>query len=283
MFALALVGIAIGGAPARWPDDAFPISYWVGADLGAAEVDDAKGMAAIARAFETWQAVDCFDAQFLFEGRIDDAAFGDPADGRNTVFFVGKDWPGDSLSPSATRVVADANVIREGDIGLNAEGFQFAVDGDGHVALDIESALTHEIGRLLGLDESEANGATMNPQMVGRPEGRSLETADLEAICALYGPSMDTGIPMRTEQGDPCTRSEDCTDGFVCVVDNGDQYCAARCGTDGECGSGTSCKDPGSGSPVCILVRATGCGVAPGTSVGALAIAFLALALRRNR
>ena len=282
MFAFALVGTAFAGTPPRWSDDAFPIAYWVGADLGAAGLDDHAALGEIAQAFERWQAVTCFDGSFLFSERVTDAAFGDPPDHRNTVFVVAKDWFGDPSPSAVDLVIGDDNVIREGDIALNAVDFQFAVDGDGHVALDLQSALTHEIGHLLGLDDSDENGATMNPRMIGQPDGRSLETADLEAVCALYGTGIDTGLPMRTEQGDPCAKNEDCTDGFVCVVDNGEQYCAARCGGDGECETGTSCRDPGSGSPVCILERAIGCGVVPRTSVVAALLVAIALGWRRR-
>ena len=282
MLASVLVGTAIAGAPPRWSDDAFPITYWVGADLGAAGLDDDAVLPAIGRAFEVWQAVDCLDASFVrSEKRVKDAAFGG-ADQRNTVFFVVKDWPTEYAGlPTAVELVTDENEILEGDIGLNAAEFQFAVEGDGIVAFDIQSTVTHAVGLLLGLEESSVKGATMNPEMVGRPGGQDLAQSDLDAICDLYAPTMDTGIPARSEQGDPCTRSEDCTDGFTCVVDNGDEYCAARCGGDGECGSGTTCKDPGSGSPVCIVERATGCGVAPRTSV--FAVLLVAVALRGRR
>jgi hypothetical protein len=282
---LALVGAALAGEPARWPDAEFPLSYWVGADLHAAGVDDGKAVAAIARAFQTWQAVECFDAQFVLAGRVEDTLYGDPADGLDVVYMVGAHWPGDPLMPSASRtVVGEDGFIREADVALNAEGFRYSADGDGHAALDIESAVAHEIGRILGLEESVVPGATMNPAMVGQPDGRSLEESDVAAACALYVSIGDTAGSSRTEQGDACTRSDDCTDGFVCVVDNGEQYCAERCGTGVECASGTSCLDPGSGSPVCIVDRATGCdtgGVGGASWLAATALALVARIRKR--
>ena len=123
----------------------------------------------------------------------------------------------------------------------------------------------------------------MNPDMIGRLAGRSLDKkSDWPALCDLYPLMTDTGSPAHSQQGDLCTRAEDCTDGFVCVVDNGDQYCAERCGPDGECGTGTTCEDPGSGAPVCVLVRETTCGVVPPKSAGFVALGLVALAIRRR-
>ena len=288
MFAFAFVGTAIAGTLPSWPDDAFPIEYRVG-DLASTGIDDTAALDAIAAAFKTWEdartpaGAACLGGTFEFGGRVKDAPWGDPWDELNTVLFFGKVWPGHGKSsPSAARLDIDekSNTIREGDIAFNAVGFEFAVDGDGDVVLDLQSAMTHEVGRFLGLDVTDIKGATMNPFMAGKPDGRDLAQVDVDALCALYGESSDTGQPERSEQGDPCTRSEDCTDGFVCVVDNGDEYCAARCGNDGECPADTSCEDPGSGTPVCIVKRATGCGVVPHSSAGFLGLALVALALR---
>ena len=288
MFAFALVGTAFGGTPARWPDDAFPIPYSVQADLGAAGLDDEAALFEIEQAFTVWEAVTsdgvpCLPGAFdVSKERVKDAAFGDVPDQRNTVFVVVKGWPKKyEGEATAVNLVSDAdNVIVEGDIGLNAEEFPFTLEGHKHKTLDLQATVTHAVGHLLGLEDSKDNGATMNPLMVGRPQGRSLETSDEEALCALYPPApIDTGSA-HSEQGDECTRNEDCTDGFVCVVDNGDEYCATRCGAEGECPSGTSCEDPGSGSPVCIAERDTGCGVVPRTGAGFVGLVLAALAVR---
>jgi hypothetical protein len=282
MFAFALVGAAIAGSPASW--STFPIEYWVGADT--APLDDEVVMDAIDNAVRTWQTAantekQCSDGvDFDFEGRDENVAIGDQ---RNTVFIVAKGWPYEAGVPLAVDIVTNDNgAIREGDIALNAEETQFAVGGDGEKTFDIESTVAHAIGLLLGLEKSTDNGATMNPMMVGRTQGRDLDESDVDALCSLY-PTMDTGGLPHSEQGDHCTRNEDCTEGFVCVVDNGDEYCAERCGGDGECGSGTTCEDPGSGAPVCVLERATTCSIVPPTSAGFAALGFVVLATRRRR
>jgi hypothetical protein len=277
MFAFALLGTAMA---ARW--DAPAIPYWIAPDVAVPGVEDDAVQAEIDKSFEAWQGVDCSDLVFPYEGRNKDAVFGDPSDGRNTVFVVTKNWPGKKGDPFALALDIDGDVIQEGDIALNAVDITFGVGGDGKTTYDLQSTAAHAIGLMLGLEESTDNGATMNPNMVGRAEGGDLADSDEAALCALYPQPTDKGpeVPPPSEQNDACTSAEDCTDGFVCVVDNGDEYCATRCGTDGECPSGTSCEDPGSGSPVCIKDRETGCAVAPRTSAGFLGLALAALALR---
>jgi hypothetical protein len=278
MFALALAGTAIAGAPPRWSD--LSISYWVAADV--APLDDAVVMDEIEKGFRPWDEVEedaCADIDFRLQGRDEDSAYS--ADGRNTVFVVAKDWPYEPELPLAVELVVKDGVIEEGDIALNAENYTFQVTGDGDAKFDIRSTVAHAVGLLLGLERSEVNGATMNALMVGRTEGRDLDDSDVAALCSRY-PSTDTGLLPRSEQGDHCTKNEDCTNGFVCVVDNGDQYCAARCGADGECVSGTTCEDPGSGSPVCILERVTTCGVVHPTRAGLVALGLVLLAIRRR-
>jgi hypothetical protein len=277
MFAFALVAPAMA---ARW--DALAIPYWVAPDVAVTGLEDPAVKIEIDKSFETWQGVPCSDLVFPDGGRNEDARFGDPPDGRNTVFVVAaKDWPVEwKDSPFAVELDTDGDVIREGDIALNAD-FPFGVGGDGKTQYDIQSTVTHAIGLMLGLPESTDNGATMNPNMVGRAKGGDLHDSDEEALCSLY-PSADTGLLPLSEQGDPCTKNEDCTEGFVCVVDNGDEYCAERCGGDGECGSGTTCEDPGSGAPVCILERVTTCSVVPTTSAAFAALGLVLLAIRRR-
>src|SRR5436190_15880786 len=213
MFAFALVGTAMA---ARW--DASAIPYWVAPDVAVPGVADDVVEVQIDKSFETWQGVKCSDLHFPDEGRDEKAVFGDPPDGRNTVFVITKNWPGKKDAPFALNLDIDGEVIQEGDIALNAVDITFGVGGDGKPTYDIQSTLTHAIGLMLGLEESTVNGATMNPNMVGRSEGGDLDKSDEEALCALYPQTSDKdtgGPPSPSTQGKQCTRAEDCTDGFV--------------------------------------------------------------------
>src|SRR4029453_13721432 len=103
-------------------------------------VEDKVVKGEIDKSFETWQAVDCFDAVFPDAGRDKEGVFGSSPDGRNTV-FVGakKDWRAAGGGPPfALDLDTDGNVIREGDIALNAS-FPFGVGGDGKTTYDIQS------------------------------------------------------------------------------------------------------------------------------------------------
>lgn len=52
---------------------------------------------------------------------------------------------------------------------------------------DLQSVLTHELGHLLGLGESEIDGATMWPSLrPGELEGRSIGADDVDGLAALY-------------------------------------------------------------------------------------------------
>jgi hypothetical protein len=263
-FAFAISSARAGEPPgARWPDEAFPIPYAVAKDLGG--LDDENALAAISRAFESWQAIDCLPVLFEPAGRVTQTDFGAAPDGVNGMFVLGSHWPKDPKLRSDHRIAIADGLITEADIGLNSDDFQYAVDGDGKSALDVEGAMAHEIGHLLGLQDSDINGATMNPAMVGLPEARSLDASDIASVCDLYFEPPDSGLPdtgTASAQGDSCERTDDCTEDFLCVVDNGDSYCASRCATTADCAAGTSCVDPGSGSPVCILDRDdSGCAV----------------------
>jgi hypothetical protein len=280
VLALALLAVdarAYELTDSRWLDTGKPIPFWVAEDMGQGGVDDKKALATILRAFETWQAVECAPIDFVFSGRVEGAAFGDPPDGRNTVFLVAADWPRDPKVASARDVTVDGEYIVEGDIGLNATTRHYAIDGDGKEALDLEAATAYEIGHVLGLADSLVEGATMSAGMLGNPDARSLEQDDIDGLCALYAEG-ETEPP----QGAACANTGDCREGYLCVVDNGEQYCAARCVDDDTCDDGTSCVDPGSGSPVCIADRPRVCATSSGQVSLALALAGILLAGARR-
>lgn len=87
----------------------------------------------------------------------------------------------------------DAGALVETDIVLNPE-VEFSTDGTPGT-YDLESTFAHEIGHLLGLDESTILGATMSPRQRANGiygtvawSGRTLAQDDIAGARALYGP-----------------------------------------------------------------------------------------------
>jgi Matrixin. len=103
-----------------------------------------------------------------------------------------------------TRVFYDrTGAITEADIVLNPF-LQFSTDGTPGT-IDLEAALTHEIGHLLGLDHSTVLGATMygnygrNGSSGTRAYPRGLGEEDIAAVRALYGARDDDSCCGRIE------------------------------------------------------------------------------------
>lgn len=258
---------------ASWAEADLPIPVWVGAEAGP--LDDAAFEAAALGAMATWEAADC-GVSFDYRGRIDDAAFGDDPDGRNGVFFVVDGWPGEPALATDDRVAVEGERIVEGDLALNGIGFQWATSGaDGVVILDVRSAITHELGHVLGLAHTDEPGATMNVELVGHPDGNTLEDHDLEAICALYARG-------DAAAGEACEGDRDCATDLVCLQDAADRYCAPTCATDADCPTDWTCEEA-DGASVCAMPAAGGCGCSTGNAAGGAWVLLGALAALRRR
>ncbi len=266
---------------ATWPQDAFPIPYTVAEPLGGG-LDEDAALAAIQAGFQAWEDAGC-GVSFTYAGRSASASFGGEADGLNAVFLLDEAWPDDTALVSTPALFTAGTEIVEADLALNAQTYAWATEGaDGRAIMDLQSAVTHEAGHLLGLWHSTVEGASLNPAMDGDPEARTLEEDDLAGLCALY----EDVASGEGALGETCTETTDCAEDLFCLADGDDRYCSQTCAGEEACPDGYVCLEVGDGSSACAVALAKegcGCGTggAPG-GLGALVVALAAL-LRRGR
>ena len=228
---------------AVWPTSSMPISYTVQAELGGS-VEDSAALEAIQAGFAVWAEVDCAGITFDYRGRSD-AVWGQ-VDGQNTVFIMDSGWPEEASMLSTPMIITNGAEIVEVDIALNAQHFAWDIDNpDGVAWYDIQSAITHEVGHLLGLWHSSVTGASLNPMMAGHPEAKTLEEDDVEGLCSIYSGAAAASA----EVGEACIEHDDCADG-LCLADGGDRYCSQTCEVDADCPEDWECLEA-DGQQVC--------------------------------
>ncbi|MCK6529024.1 matrixin family metalloprotease [Myxococcota bacterium] len=178
--------------PLAWEEGA--VLPWVVEHHGAPGVSFPVARAAVAASFEAWDAVET--AALLFEEVSEYTEPGEVVDGINTLWWEVSDWAEDPevIAVTAVSHYEDGTIV-DADIAFNGAHFQWAVGEPG--AIDLQSVATHEIGHLLGLDHSDAPGATMAAEYVpGETAPRSLTDDDRAGASALYPcPDADCGLP----------------------------------------------------------------------------------------
>jgi hypothetical protein len=195
------------GARLRWAESR--VSWWVN-DQGGGGVSPVEFQAAVARAFDTWEAVPTASIAFDFGGATSAEPFVD--DGLTVLGF--RDEPGMERVLGATTFVIDilSGQIVEADVFFNA-AFAWSTSAAGEATrFDLESVAVHEIGHLIGLGHSAlgetellpegtrrvlATAAVMFPISLGRGStaDRQLQPDDIAGVSDLYP---DTGFRAQT-------------------------------------------------------------------------------------
>ncbi len=178
---------------------------------------------AFARAFATWEQVECTDITFVDRSPSSSTRIGyrqgESAD--NLIVFrevdcrdrapagdrcwregsCGNDYDcwmhGSSvIAVTTTTYFENSGVIVDADIEMNAAWFDFTdIDGPpcpegqtaGCVATDVQNTATHEIGHMLGLDHTRDRNATMFASAPrGETSKRHLGEDDVAGICHIY-------------------------------------------------------------------------------------------------
>ncbi len=160
---------------------------------------------AVQRSLKTWESATNIKFQTVWSDKLSISRADGVGDGaslitiaatpENAAPFQGKF----SEMPGRTRTFFDnRGTIVEADIVLNPYQ-QFSTDGS-FGTFDLESALTHEIGHLLGLDHSAVLAATMYSQQgkngtfsLPAISPRTLAEDDLAGIRTLYGAKTEDG------------------------------------------------------------------------------------------
>ena len=214
------------GVPVSWPTACVRLAVGDPASPSLAWQDL---LSATASAADTWNAAaaSCGGGfQFVVE-KAQYSPLAPLSDGVNAVLFEPHDYCGggssaetcDPLSLSITwRQASPDGQLHEADIVVNGEAYQWGLEGDGAAGtMDLQSALTHELGHALGLDHNcyisgyglprptddqgspipdcgapapvDITSSVMYPPSGGYGiDRRVLSDDDLRGICAIYLP-----------------------------------------------------------------------------------------------
>ncbi|HKO56438.1 MAG TPA: matrixin family metalloprotease [Thermoanaerobaculia bacterium] len=179
----------MSGAPTAiyWAKSAFPVSYIVDRRV----VNSFNGAEAVVdRAFEAWTKVADADVTFRSLGVGDGLQAG--PNGQNSVTLMDDMFKGQGFIAATTNWYdIPTGQLREADIQIDAS----MMKSDYNVQL----ALEHEVGHLLGLDHSGVLSSVMYP-WVSKGGSTALTSDDTVAISAVY-PKSDVTMMGATLQG----------------------------------------------------------------------------------
>jgi hypothetical protein len=182
---------------------------------------------AVRKSFQSWQDIfaQCGNLTFEDGGQVADreAGYDQQGENRNLVLFRNqrcsgvapatdacwKDaecdnkydcWSGSDETIAITLTTYDerTGIIYDSDIELNSAGFFFTTPAtttrcspplltQNCIATDIQNTMTHEIGHLVGLDHTNADGSTMNPTApTGDLAKRLVDSGSRDFVCTVY-------------------------------------------------------------------------------------------------
>jgi hypothetical protein len=159
-----------------WPESSFPIRYQADQRLLAALPG---GAAMLDRAFEAWSSVE--RTRLRFQATAAGSGLSAGHDGVNSITLS------DDLFANQRAIAVTTNwdvqgALTESDIQVDSTLI--------NSTYNIEQALVHEVGHLLGLDHSPVLSAVMYPYVSRGNEPVSLDSDDRVAISAIY-PEID--------------------------------------------------------------------------------------------
>ena len=109
-------------------------------------------------------------------------------DGYSVIYWL-SDWEASKPTEQArTTIYWTGNRIYEADMRINAHNFTFygAESSDSIVGVDLESLVIHELGHVLGLAHTTANGSVMVPSLASNTARRDPGTMDIQSLKCEY-------------------------------------------------------------------------------------------------
>ncbi|WP_309891463.1 MYXO-CTERM sorting domain-containing protein [Archangium sp.] len=207
-------------------------------------------------AFQAWAGVACAHPAFSAAGVTSSVAsltnVNDTRDRYNVtpIFVTDKNDPaykevlGSGSKPIASVPLVYARYVFQCDIFVNATGdFAWSTFTPTQTGFyDLQSFLTREVGRCMGLGDADLPDAVMSISLSKGEMRRALTQHDRDHVCALY--------PQAGQVGTPCSATGTCTGGLTCVTKAeanglpGYRVCTKGCTgtTAGECPMPLACK-----------------------------------------
>ncbi len=172
----------------------------------SADLAKADCLGAVQRALQIWNQPDCSGFKFVFGGTVNRSDVGydneNPQANVNLVTWVEAGWDRTYSGEDGTSIVAlttrtfdgNSGEMFDADVTFNGQVYQFASLPSGAAqsskAQDIEGAMIHEAGHILGLDdlyEEKDRGSVMFAmRRLGERRARALSPDDIAGLCAIY-------------------------------------------------------------------------------------------------
>jgi hypothetical protein len=165
-----------------------PVKYRVSTSL-----TDAATLAAIDAAFKSWGSVQCSTLSFTKDAQFSMSAVPFSKDTSHiNIYWVTKASELPSGMDSKyflyhSRIFGTKGQIVASSIALNAMTFKWSTTGKDTSSFDVQNVMTHYIGELIGLAESETKGAVMYPDVTsGQTSKHTLTGDDVAGVQYLY-------------------------------------------------------------------------------------------------
>jgi len=221
-----------------WPDreisvflEAVPLVHGRVGDL---EIDDVEAVAK--KAIATWNGVDESRLRLVYGGLVH----------RPPGFDIyisfgneGFDQRGDELLAKVDIDAQPDGTLRRVTLEMDLEHLSLVITPKvgGGPSADLQSVLTHMLGRAVGLDLSARRDATMYFMAISSA-GRTLSSDDRNAVAWAYPKAAKPAAGLC----DACDGNADCSGGFCATFESGRKsHCLRACEVHDDCPVGYSC------------------------------------------